>query len=236
GGRTQMARATRSQAGTTTSCTSRQVGYHRMTRSGRSPWVRREIASCRTRSIDIASAIVPASPTILTVLWMFIFRTPLPQVMRPTGCQRRPATSSYGCVSICPVTRFSTASTRYRRLLKRSDTSHVLPRTSADLRSGHGRLMVPLHLLLAAHAAVGVQASDSRSRRRQRPDPDQYAPGRAPSTLCGSASPARLGLEIGDDWRQPRHSLRRRLARSLESIPHLACAGHGRSLLQRAAY
>jgi hypothetical protein len=74
----------------------------------------------------------------------------------------------------------------------------------AQKRDGSvGRGVVLVHLFLAAHAFVRVQESDSRARGRQRTHSSQYAPGCAPNTFCGSPPPARLGLEIGDDGREP---------------------------------
>ena len=42
--------------------------------------------------------------------------------------------------------------------------------------------------------------------------------------------------KLGDDWREPRHTRNGWLARSLQRGASSACAGHGRSLLQRAIY
>src|SRR5215468_1096165 len=59
--------------------------------------------------------------------------------MNLTGCQRRWATSYYGCVSMCPAKPFSTASMRSRRFLKHGESQ-----------------MTPEHLLIFGSVMVSA--------------------------------------------------------------------------------
>ena len=113
---------------------------------------------------------------------IFTSRRPLRRGTSPTGCPRHRAILSSGCACTSPARPFSTASTGAAG--GRSELMDMNIPAFADLRFGHGRGMVPFHLLLAAHVAVRVQ------ERR--------------SSLKGSATALSRSIRF---IRSPKHSL-----------------------------